>query len=124
MLYKQCLSNLQILLRVRNKNHISFLLFIVKERNNLAFGFYFLSHLVFAIINYSLLEADKVKNYIFAMSNTYDQYLRYLKDYKGEEEYRKEKRRTNELLKKIAPLKKGKFEAELKSEFKLALSKL
>jgi hypothetical protein len=75
-------------------------------------------------INYSLLEADKVKNYIFAMSNTYDQYLRYLKDYKGEEEYRKEKRRTNELLKKIAPLKKGKFEAELKSEFKLALSKI
>ena len=50
MLYKQCLSNLQILLRVRNKNHISFLLFIVKERNNLAFGFYFLSHLVFAIL--------------------------------------------------------------------------
>lgn len=75
-------------------------------------------------INYSSILEDEVKRYIFATSDGYDRYLQYLKDYVSEKEYRKEKRRTNNLLKKIAPLRKGELEAELKSKFKLALSKI
>lgn len=75
-------------------------------------------------INYSgMLEID-VKRYIFAKSERYDLYLQYLKEEKGEKEYRKERRRTNELLKRIAPLSKGEFQSELESKFKLAMSKI
>ncbi|MDL2212928.1 hypothetical protein LJC72_05765 [Bacteroides sp. OttesenSCG-928-D19] len=75
-------------------------------------------------INYSTLLEDEVKRYIFATSDGYDRYLQYLKDYVSEKEYRKERRRTNNLLKKIAPLIKGELEAELKSKFKLGISKI
>lgn len=75
-------------------------------------------------INYSEMSEGKVKRYIFAISNGYDRYLQYLKDYVSEKEYRKERRRTNNLLKEIAPLMKGELEAELKSKFKLAMSEI
>lgn len=77
-----------------------------------------------ASINYSSILGDYVKRYIFATSDGYDRYLQYLKEYVGEKEYRKERRRTNILFKKIAPLIIGELEAELKSKFKLALSKV
>ncbi|WP_270540334.1 hypothetical protein [Bacteroides zhangwenhongii] len=75
-------------------------------------------------INYSSILEDEVKRYIFATSDGYDRYLQYLKEYIGKKEYRKEKRRTNNLFKKIAPLRKGELEAELKLKFKLAISKI
>lgn len=75
-------------------------------------------------INYSSVLESDVKRYIFVTSDGYDRYLKYLKEYISEKEYRKEKRRTNNLLKKIAPLRKGELEAELKSKFKLAISKI
>ena len=75
-------------------------------------------------INYSGMLEDDVKRYIYAESERYDLYLQYLKEEKGEKEYRKERRRTNELLKKIALLSKGEFQSELESKFKLAMSKI
>ena len=75
-------------------------------------------------INYSLLPEKQIKNYIFALSDGNDRYLEYLKEYRGEKEYRKERRRTNELLKRISPFLKGEFESELKSKFKLAMSEI
>lgn len=75
-------------------------------------------------INYSGMLEDDVKRYIFAKSERYDLYLQYLKEEKGEKEYRKERRRTKELLKKIALLSKGEFQSELESKFKLAMSKI
>lgn len=75
-------------------------------------------------INYAeMLEYD-VKKYIFAMSDGYDRYLQYLKDYVSEKEYRKERRRTNEFLRKVIPLKKGELEAELQSKFELVMLKI
>lgn len=75
-------------------------------------------------INYSELLQDDVKRYIFALSDTYGYYMLYLKEYFGEKEYRKEKRRKNALMEKIAPLKSDKFEIELKTKFELALSEV
>lgn len=75
-------------------------------------------------INYSGMLEDDVKRYIFAKSERYELYLQYLKEEKGEKEYRKKRRRTNELIKRVAPLLKGKFESELKSKIKLAMSKV
>lgn len=75
-------------------------------------------------INYSKMLEDDVKRYIFAKSDKYDLYLQYIKEYKGEKEYRKERRRVNELFKRTALLVKGTFESELKSKFKLAMSKI
>lgn len=51
------------------------------------------------------------------MSDKYGYYLQCLKFYFGEAEYRKEKRRTNELLKRMSLLPKGGLETELKSKF-------
>lgn len=76
------------------------------------------------LINYSSVLEDDVKRYIFATSDSYDHYLQYLRENIGEKEYRKEKRRTNILLKKISSLRKGELESELKSKFKLAMSKI
>ena len=70
-----------------------------------------------------MLEND-VKRYIFAKSERYDLYLQYLKEKKGEKEYRKEKRRTNELFKRVALFSKGEFQSELESKFKIAMSKI
>ncbi|WP_455496506.1 hypothetical protein [Coprobacter sp.] len=75
-------------------------------------------------INYSGMLEDDVKRYIFAKSERYDSYLQYLKEEKGEKEYRKERRRTNELLKRIAPLSKGEFQSELESKLELAMSEI
>ena len=58
------------------------------------------------------------------MSDKYGYYLQCLKDYFGETEYRRERRRTNELLKKMSSLPKGELETELKSKFETAISKI
>ena len=75
-------------------------------------------------INYSEMLENDVKRYIFAKSERYDLYLQYLKEKKGEKEYRKEKRRTNELFKRVALFSKGEFQSELESKFKIAMSKI
>ena len=75
-------------------------------------------------INYSGMLEDEVKRYIFAKSERYNLYLQYLKEEKGEKEYRKERRRTNELFKRVALLSKGELESELKPKVKLAISKI
>lgn len=46
------------------------------------------------------------------------------KNYFGVAEYRKEKRRTNELLKRMDSLPKGELTAEIKSKFEIAMSKI
>ena len=58
------------------------------------------------------------------MSDKYGYYLQCLKDYFGETEYRKERRRSNELLKRMSSLSKGGLETELKSKFETAISKV
>lgn len=75
-------------------------------------------------LDYSKMLQNEIKKYIFVMSDGYNRYLSYLKEYCGEEEYRKEQRSKNILLKKIAPLKIGKLETELKSKFTEAISKI
>ena len=69
------------------------------------------------------LEHD-IKKHIFVMSDKYGYYLQCLKDYFGEAEYRKERRRANELLKRMSSLPKGGLETELKSKFETAISKI
>lgn len=76
------------------------------------------------LINYSEMLEEDVKRYIFVMSDKYDVYLQYLKEERGEREYRKEKRRKREFLKRLAPLTEGTFESELRSIFRLAISKI
>ena len=75
-------------------------------------------------IDYKGCLEDDVKRYIFAMSDKYAYYLQYLKDYFGEAEYRKERRRTNALLKRMSLHPKGELEAELKSKLDTAISKI
>lgn len=75
-------------------------------------------------INYSFLSEDEIKSYIFAISDTYNCYLQYIKEHKGELEYRKEIRKKNALIKKVTPLKTGELEIELKSKFKIAISEI
>ena len=75
-------------------------------------------------VDYTSCLEDDIKKHIFAMSDKYGFYLQCLKDYFGETEYRKERRRTNELLKKMSSLPKGKLETELKSKFDIAISKI
>ena len=75
-------------------------------------------------VDYTGCLEDDIKKHIFAMSDKYGYYLQYLKDYFGEAEYRKERRRTNELLKRMSALPKGGLETELKSKFEMAISKI
>jgi hypothetical protein len=75
-------------------------------------------------LDYSKLLQEEVKRYIFVLSDSYDHYLNYLNENIGHKEYRKERRTTNDLLKKVAPFKTGKLETELKSNFKTAISKI
>lgn len=76
------------------------------------------------IVDYTGCLEDDIKKHIFIMSDKYGYYLQCLKDYFGETEYRKEKRRANELLKKISLLPKGELETELKSKFEIAISRI
>ena len=73
-------------------------------------------------ISYAGMLEDDVKRYIFATSENYDRYLAYLKEYVSEEAYKKERRRTNILLKRVDSLKTGKLKTELKTKFQLAIS--
>ena len=73
-------------------------------------------------ISYAGMLEDDVKRYIFATSENYDRYLEYLKEYVSEEAYKKERRRTNILLKRVDSLKTGKLKTELKTKFQLAIS--
>lgn len=75
-------------------------------------------------VDYTDCLEDDIKKHIFVMSDKYGYYLQCLKDYFGKAEYRKEKRRTNELLKKMSSLPKGELETELKSKFNIAISKV
>ena len=75
-------------------------------------------------INYSKMLQDDVKRYIFAVSNSYDRYLQYLKEFSGLKEHNKEVRRTKNFLKRITPLITGELEIELKEKFKSEMSKI
>ena len=75
-------------------------------------------------VDYTGCLEDDIKKHIFVMSDKYGYYLQCLKDYFGETEYRRERRRTNELLKKMSSLPKGELETELKSKFETAISKI
>lgn len=75
-------------------------------------------------VNYTGCLEEDMRRYIFAMSDKYVYYLQCLKDYFGEVEYRKERRRTNELFKRMSSLPKGELEIELKSKFNIAISKI
>lgn len=75
-------------------------------------------------VDYMGCLEDDIKKHIFAMSDKYGYYLQCLKDYFGETEYRKERRRTNELLKRMSSLPKGGLETELKSKFEAVISKV
>ena len=75
-------------------------------------------------VDYTGYLENDIKRYIFAKSDRYDYYLQCLKNYFGVAEYRKEKRRTNELLKRMDSLPKGELTAEIKSEFEIAMSKI
>lgn len=75
-------------------------------------------------LDYTDCLEDDMKRHIFAVSDKYGYYLQCLKFYFGEAEYRKEKRRTNELLKRMSLLPKGGLETELKSKFETAISKI
>ena len=77
-----------------------------------------------SIVDYTGCLEDDIKRHIFTLSDKYGYYLQCLKDYFGETEYRKEKRRTNELLKRMSLLPKGGLETELKSKFETAISKI
>ena len=76
------------------------------------------------MVDYTGCLEDDIKKHIFAMSDKYGYYLQCLKDYFGETEYRKERRRSNELLKRMSSLSKGGLETELKSKFETAISKV
>lgn len=76
------------------------------------------------MVDYTGCLEDDIKKHIFAMSDKYGYYLQCLKDYFGETEYRKERRRTNALLKRMSLLPKGELETELKSKFDIAISKV
>ena len=69
------------------------------------------------------LEND-IKRYIFAKSDRYDYYLQCLKIISVLLNIVKEKRRTNELLKRMDSLPKGELTAEIKSKFEIAMSKI
>ena len=58
---------------------------------------------------------DDVKRYIFATSENYDRYLAYLKEYVSEEAYKKERRRTNILLKRVDSFKNRKIKNRIKN---------
>lgn len=60
---------------------------------------------------------NRIKRYIFAVSNGYDRYLAYLKDYVGDDEYTKAKRSKASLIKSMQPFLYGKYETELKERF-------
>ena len=75
-------------------------------------------------VDYTGCLEDDIKKHIFVMSDKYGYYLQCLKDYFGETEYRKERRRTKELLKRMSSLPKGGLETELKSKFETAISKI
>lgn len=75
-------------------------------------------------VDYTGCLEDDIKRHIFVTSDKYDYYLQCLKDYFGEAEYRKERRRTNALLKRMSLLPKGELETELKFKFKIAISKI
>lgn len=75
-------------------------------------------------LDYTGCLEDDIKKHIFVMSDKYLYYLQCLKDYFGETEYRKERRRTNELLKRMSLLPKGGLVTELKSKFEIAISKI
>lgn len=60
---------------------------------------------------------NKIKKYIFAVSDGYDRYLAYLKDYVGEDEYKKAKRSKASSIKSMQPFLYGKYETELKERF-------
>lgn len=75
-------------------------------------------------VDYTGCLEDDIKKHIFVISDKYGYYLQCLKDYFGETEYRKERRRTNELLKRMSSLPKGGLETELKSKFEAAISKV
>ena len=76
------------------------------------------------IVDYTGCLEHDIKKHIFVMSDKYGYYLQCLKDYFGEAEYRKERRRANELLKRMSSLPKGGLETELKSKFETAISKI
>ena len=75
-------------------------------------------------VDYTGCLEDDIKRHIFVMSDKYDYYLQCLKDYFGDDVYRKERRRTNELIKRMSSLPKGGLETELKSKFNIAISKV
>lgn len=73
-------------------------------------------------VNYSKLNPEEAKRYIFAMSDNYLYYLNYLEKYQGEKEFRKEMRANDIFLKKITHLKNSKYEKELKEKFEKTMS--
>ena len=75
-------------------------------------------------IKFADLLQEDVKKYIFAMSDSYNLYLDYLKELPDEIEYRKELRSKNILLKKIDTKTTGEFKKELISKFTTALSEI
>jgi ribosomal protein S17E len=67
---------------------------------------------------------NRIKRYIFAVSDGYDRYLAYLKDYVGENEYKKAKRSKIRLIKSMHPFLYGKYEKELKERFVEEIAKV
>ena len=67
---------------------------------------------------------NRIKRYIFAVSDGYDRYLAYLKDYVGENEYKKAKRSKIRLIKRMHPFLYGKYEKELKERFVEEIAKV
>ena len=70
-------------------------------------------------VDYTGYLENDIKRYIFAKSDRYDYYLQCLKNYFGVAEYRKEKRRTNELLKRMDSLPKGELTAEIHIKYQI-----
>jgi len=63
------------------------------------------------------LSDDMIKNYIFAMSEDYNFFLDYIKDIKGEKEYKKERKAKDLLIKNMEPLVTNEYINELKYKF-------
>lgn len=76
---------------------------------------------IFPVCSFKYISPQK---YIFAVSDGYDRYLAYLKDYVGGNEYKKAKRGKVRLIKSMHPFLYGKYEKELKERFVEEIAKV
>lgn len=67
---------------------------------------------------------NRIKRYIFAISDGYDRYLAYLKECVGGDEYKKAKREKASSIRSMRPFLLGKYETELKGRFAEEIAKV